>query len=97
MSDLVIKNVPDDKAVIKGILDFSEAIIRNYHSKQIRVVAPEKEVEFETAVAAFKLANKQAIKEEADGLGQVEFSGIGVDGIPAGGVIGADPAKPENP
>ena len=60
----MIKDVPDDKAVIKGILDFSEAIIRNYYSKQIRVVAPEKEVEYETAVASFKVANKIGIKEE---------------------------------
>jgi hypothetical protein len=97
MSDLVIKDVPDDKVVITEILANAETTIKNYHDKQIRVVAPEKEVEFETAVAAFKLANKQAIKEESDGLGQVEFSGIGVDGIPAGGVIGPDTAKPENP
>jgi hypothetical protein len=97
MSDLVIKDVPDDKAVITEILANAETSIRNFYDKQIRVVAPEKEVEFETAVASFKLANKQAIKEESDGLGQVEFIGIGVDGIPAGGVIGPDTEKHSNP
>jgi hypothetical protein len=64
MSDLVIKGVPDDKAVITEILANAETTIKNYHSKQIRVVAPEKEAEYETAVASFKVANKIGIKEE---------------------------------
>jgi hypothetical protein len=68
MSDLVIKDVPDDKAVITEILANAETTISNYHSKQIRVVAQEKEVEYETAVSAFKTANKIGlvadIKEE---------------------------------
>ena len=62
--DLIIKDVPDDKAVITEILANAETTIKNYHSKQIRVVAPEKEVEYETAVASFKVANKIGIKEE---------------------------------
>jgi hypothetical protein len=69
--------------------------VNNYLAKQHLVVAEAKKVEYETAVSAFQLANK--IKEESDGLGQVEFSGIGVDGIPAGGVIGPDTEKHSNP
>ena len=65
MSDLIIKDVPDDKAVINEILANAETTNSNYHSKQIRVGAPEKEVEYETAVSAFKTANKIGIKEEA--------------------------------
>ena len=62
--DLIIKNCPDDKLVIEEILANAETTIKNYHDKQIRVVAPEKEVEYETAVASFKVANKIGIKEE---------------------------------
>ena len=62
MSDLVIKDVPDDKAVIEEILANASTTISNYHSKQIRVVAPEKEVEYQTVINSYKLANKQ--KEE---------------------------------
>jgi hypothetical protein len=62
--DLIIKDVPDDKAVIEEILCNAQTTISNYHSKQIRVVAPEKEAEYETAVASFKVANKIGIKEE---------------------------------
>ena len=95
--ELILKDVPDDKDVIAEILTNAETTVNNYLAKQHLVVAEAKKVEYETAVSAFKLANKQSIKEEKDGLGQVEFSGIGVDGIPAGGVIGPDTAKPENP
>ena len=60
---LEIKDVPDDKAVIEEILTNAQTTISNYHSKQIRVVAPEKEAEYETAVASFKAANKIGIVE----------------------------------
>jgi hypothetical protein len=93
---LEIKDVPDDKDVVAEILRNAETTIRNYHSSKIRVVAPEKEVEFETAVAAFKLANKQAIKEEADGLIDNDGGAVKGDGIRSVGDIEPDPAKPAN-
>ena len=66
MSDLVIKDVPDDKVVITEILANAETTIRNYHDKQIRVVAPEKEVEFTATMEVFKVANKIGIADMAE-------------------------------
>ena len=97
MSDLVIKNVPEDKAVITEILTNAQTTVNNYLAKQHLVVAEAKKVEYETAVSAFKLANKQAIKEEADGLIDNDGGGIGIIGVPTNGVIEPDPAKPSNP
>jgi hypothetical protein len=93
---LIIENVPEDKACITEILANAETTIKNYHDKQIRVVAPEKEVEFETAVAAFKLANKQAIKEEADGLIDNDGGAVKGAGIRSVGVVEPDPEKLAN-
>ena len=96
--DLIIKDVPDDKAVITEILANAETTIRIYHDRQIRVVAPEKEAEFVNAVSAFRLSNKIGlIKEEADGI--IVDDGGAVEGVgvrPVGGV-GENAEEPSNP
>jgi hypothetical protein len=96
MSDLVIKDVPDDKVVITEILANAQTTVNNYLAKQHLVVAEAKKVEYETAVSAFKLANKQAIKEEADGLGKDDGGAIKEPSIRPDVVIEPDPAKPAN-
>ena len=93
---LIIENVPEDKAVITEILTNAETTIKNYHDKQIRIVPEVKEVEFATVVESFRTANKIGIKEEADGLGKDDGGGIGIVGVPADGVVEPDPAKPAN-
>jgi hypothetical protein len=92
--DLTIKNCPDDKLVIEEILANAETTIKNYHDKQIRIVPEAKEVEFATVVESFRTANKIGIKEEKDGLGKDDGSGIGIVGVPTDGVVEPDPAKP---
>ena len=99
--ELVIKDVPDDKAVITEILANAETTIRNFHDKQIRVVSPEKEVEFATAVESFKTANKislvadvEPIKEEVindipRSNPDIKPSGIADEGIAAGSGLDA--------
>jgi hypothetical protein len=92
--DLIIKDVPDDKAVITEILANAETTIKNYHDKQIRIVPEAKEVEFATAVESFRTANKIGIKEEADGLIDNDGGAIKEPSIRPDGVVEPDPAKP---
>jgi hypothetical protein len=91
---LIIENVPEDKAVITEILTNAETTIKNYHDKQIRIVPEVKEVEFATVVESFRTANKIGIKEEADGLGKDDGGAVKGDGIRPVGVVEPDPAKP---
>jgi hypothetical protein len=97
MPDLIIKDVPDDKAVITEILANAETTISNYHSKQIRIVPEAKEVEFATAVESFRTANKIGIKEEADGLIDNDGGAVEELGIRPDGVVESDPTEPSNP
>lgn len=62
--DLVIKNVPEEKAVIQEIISNAETTIRNYHDKLIRTIPVEKELEFEAVMTSFRGANK--IVEEVE-------------------------------
>ena len=67
MSDLVIKDVPDDKAVITEILANAQTTVSNYLAKQHLVVPEIKKAEYDTAVESFKTANKVAVKGEVVG------------------------------
>ena len=93
---LIIENVPEDKAVITEILTNAETTIKNYHDKQIRIVPEAKEVEFATAVESFRTANKIGIKEEADGLGKDDGGAVKEPSIRPDVVIEPDPAKLAN-
>ena len=66
MSDLVIKDVPDDKDVVAEILRNAETTVNNYLAKQHLIVAETKKVEYDTAVEAFKTANKVEVKPVAE-------------------------------
>jgi hypothetical protein len=80
--ELIIKDVPDDKAVIEEILTNAETTISNYHARIIKVVEKEKVDLYDSTLLSFRTANKlrqepiKEIIEEPIKEDEVENNGI---------------------